>query len=74
MSKSDVIDRFGKPYKKEFFTDANGATLERLQYARFVLGNLYEVYFLEFDNDKLISMYSPPYGALYQRSSIEPTP
>ncbi|WP_162817923.1 hypothetical protein U0035_17960 [Niabella yanshanensis] len=60
MSKKAVIEQLGKPYKTEFFTNNYSEVIERLQYIKFVLGNPYEVHYLEFRNDKLISLTSPP--------------
>ncbi len=60
MSKKAVIEQMGKPYKTEFFTNDYNEVIERLQYVKFVLGNPYEVHYLEFRDDKLISLTSPP--------------
>lgn len=60
MSKKDVIGQLGKPYKTEFFTNEYNEVIERFQYVRFVLGNPYEVHYLEFRDDKLIALTSPP--------------
>lgn len=60
MSKKAVIEQLGKPYKTEFFTNEYNEVIERLQYVRFILGNPYEIHYLEFRDDKLIALTSPP--------------
>lgn len=60
MSKKEVIEHLGKPYQTEFFTNNYNEVIERFQYIKFILGNPYEVHYLEFKGDKLISLTSPP--------------
>ncbi len=60
MSKKAVIEQLGKPYQTEFFTNDYNEVIERLQYVKFILGNPYEVHYLEFKDGKLISLTSPP--------------
>lgn len=60
MSKSEVIEQLGKPYQTEFFTNDYNEVIERFQYVKFILGNPYEVHYLEFRDGKLISLTSPP--------------
>ncbi|GEM_PF-3474582 len=60
MSKREVIEQLGKPYQTEFFTNDYNEVIERFQYVRFILGNPYEVHYLGFRDDKLISLTSPP--------------
>ena len=67
MSKKEVIGQLGKPYKTEFFTNEYNEVIERFQYVRFILGNPYEVHYLEFRDDKLIALTSPP-PASYQQA------